>query len=61
MTREKALKLAIEALKKRVQGLAIEANLHDIYHADYPGAVRASKERKQLAEAIRWLEEMLEQ
>ena len=60
MTREKALKLAIELIRKRAQGLAVEANLHDMYHAEYPSAKRASKERKELVEAKRELEELLE-
>ena len=59
MTREKALKLAIEQLKKRIQGLAIEANLHDVYKANYQGAVRASKDRKELVQAVKELEELL--
>ena len=59
MTREKALKLAIEQIKRRIQGLAVEANLHDQYHLESPSANRASKERKQLKEAMEELEEML--
>ena len=61
MTREKALKLAIEQMQRRIQGLAQEANLHDRYGMESPSAKRASKERKQLNEAIKELEEMLDE
>lgn len=59
MTREKAIKLAIEQMKRRIQGLAVEADLHDRYHQELPSAKRASHDRRQLVEAVKELEEML--
>ena len=61
MKRDKALRLAVAALRKQAQRLAVDANLHDVYHADYPHAVNASQERKLLLEAIEELEHGAEQ
>ena len=59
MTKDKALKLALDLIKKRLQGLAVEANLHDIYKASYPSAMRASAARVELREAAAELEKLL--
>lgn len=58
MTPQKAIELAIEAMKRRIQKVAVDANLHDVLHVDNPSAVRASRLRKELREAIKILENM---
>lgn len=49
-------KLAVEALRKRIQKIAFDANMYDIYHAAYPHAENSSKLRKKLLQAIDDLE-----
>ncbi len=56
VTRTQALQLAKEMVKKRTHILAVEANLHDHYGADYPAAKNAAKERDKLREALIVLE-----
>lgn len=57
MTRRAALRLAIEALEAQARRLAVDARLFEDYGADYPRALRAAKERRRLAEAIKVLED----
>lgn len=52
MERKRAIELAIQSIRAEVQRLAVDANLHEQFRAGYPAAVRASKRRKQLREAI---------
>jgi len=59
MTPARALKLAIKALEEQRHKLAPEANLHDCYGADHPGAVKASQKRAEIEAAMKELEEML--
>ena len=59
MKQKKALKLAIEAMEAEVRRLAVDANLHDVYGADSPYAVRASLERVELREAVEELKKLL--
>jgi hypothetical protein len=54
-----ALKLAMVALDKQCKPLAVDANFHDQYGADYPLAVSCSKQRQDLREAIRLLTDHL--
>ncbi len=56
VTRTQALNIAKELVKKRIQILAVEANLHDHYQASYPAARNASRERDQLREVLIYLE-----
>lgn len=57
MDHQKAVKLAVKALKEQIQAVAVDANMHDRYRADYPLAVKSSKSRAEWIEAIRILEE----
>jgi hypothetical protein len=56
MTHTRALALAIKALEAQIKGLNVNANLHDIAHADAPMCVEASRQRKDLRAAIEALE-----
>jgi hypothetical protein len=56
MTHTRALALAIRALEAQIKGLNVNANLHDIAHADTPMCVEASRQRKELRAAIEALE-----
>lgn len=49
-------KIAIEAIKTKIQRIAFDANLFDRGIADYPYAERCSKEKKKLMAAIEKLE-----
>jgi cell division protein FtsL len=55
MTHTRALALAIRALEAQIKGLNVNANLHDIAHADAPSCVEASRQRKELRAAIETL------
>ncbi len=59
MTPARAIALALVALEEQRHRLAPEANLHDIYGADHPGAVKASQKRAEIGAAMKELEEML--
>ena len=48
MTPLQTLDLALECLRKEMHRVAVDANLHDRYHADYPAAVKASAYRLKL-------------
>jgi hypothetical protein len=56
MTNAQAVRLAIKCMKKEIHLLAMPANLHERYGADFPSAINASKDRKKLREAIVVLE-----
>ena len=56
MKNEKALKLAIECIKTEIQRLAVDGNLQEIYQANLPHTIAASKRRALLREAIATLE-----
>lgn len=58
ISRRRALTLAIQALKTRRQRIAVDANFHDMYLADYPAAVNAAKERIEINQAIAILEDL---
>lgn len=55
MTRARALTLALQCLAAECKRLAVQANLHDVYHADTPATVAASKRRADLRRAIETL------
>jgi hypothetical protein len=57
MKSEKAVKLALECMRREVQRLAVSANLHDVHGLDWPSAKGASKRRQELKEAMEVLEE----
>lgn len=59
--RIRALKLALESLKDDMQRVAFDANLHERLGSDCPVAVKASKNRKKLQEAIGELEKMMKE
>jgi Mlc titration factor MtfA (ptsG expression regulator) len=52
MQYDKAIKLAQQALEKECKRLAANANLADLYGATNPACLNASKQRKELREAI---------
>ncbi len=56
VTRTQALNIAAELIKKRIHGLAVEANLHERYGLNSPSAKNASQERDRLREALIVLE-----
>lgn len=49
-------KIAIEAIRARIQKIAFDANLFDLGIADYPYSEKCSKERKKLLAAIEKIE-----
>lgn len=57
MNRARATALAIECIEREIKRLAVDANLHDLMHADYPAAVKASARRTELRAAIAALKE----
>lgn len=60
MNQKKAIRLAVEVLRKEIQRLAVDANLHDQYGLDSVHAVNASKKRKELLEAVQVCQRILE-
>jgi hypothetical protein len=55
MTYPKAITIAKKALEQEIKKLAPNANLHDIYGADAPACVEASRRRGELKEALKAL------
>lgn len=49
---DKAIRLAVQALRAERQRLAFDANLYDLGIADYPAAKRSSERRKEINAAI---------
>ena len=56
MDSKKATRLAIECIRKEIQRLAVDANLQEMYQADLPNTIAASKKRALLREAIQTLQ-----
>lgn len=52
MDSKKAIRLAVECIRKEIQRLAVDANLQEMYLADLPNTIAASKKRAMLREAI---------
>jgi hypothetical protein len=52
MNRARATTIAIAAIEQEIKRLAAAANLHELYGADVPHAIQASKRRKELRDAI---------
>lgn len=57
MQPKKAIQIAIAAMQREYQSLAVHANLCTKYGADYPAALSAVERRKELQEAIEILKE----
>jgi hypothetical protein len=53
------IKVAIESMKLEIKSLNVDANLHEIYGADYAAAIKASKRRAELRTAIQRMEALL--
>ncbi len=53
-----ALTMAIELVKKRIQAIASEADLHDRYGNESIAAKRSSQERGKLREALAVLDDL---
>ena len=51
-----AIRIAVKAMEARIRTLAVDANLHEQYGAVYLRAASASRERRQLKEAIEVLQ-----
>jgi hypothetical protein len=51
--------VAIEAMKREIKSLNVDANLHEKYGADYAAAVQASRRRAELRTAIQRMEALL--
>ena len=58
ISRRRALALSIRALDLQIRDLAPLANMHDLYKADVPSCVTASRLRRLLREAIAVIEEL---
>ena len=52
MNNETATRLAIECIKTEIQRLAVDANLQEMYQANLPHTIAASKRRALLRKAI---------
>jgi hypothetical protein len=57
VTHTRALSLAIKALQLQIKRLAVQANLHDMAHADAPACVEASRLRLELRAAVEALKQ----
>ena len=57
MNRRRATAIAVECIEREIKRLAVNANLHDVYHADAPVCVAASARRRLLREAIEALKQ----
>ncbi len=57
MKRAHAIRIAIASIEREIKSIAVDANLHDLYKADYPHAIKASKRRTDLRAAIEILKE----
>ena len=55
---KKAMKIIRELVKKERHRLAFDANMAATYGAEYPQALRAKRQRDELAEALAVLEEI---
>jgi len=55
MQPKKAIQIAIAAMQREYQSLAVHANLCTRYGADYPAALSAVERRKELLDAIQVL------
>ncbi len=61
MTRRKALRIAIAAMRRRRHVIAVDANIFLHANGNYPHAEKCAREFAQLNEAIHTLEEELKQ
>jgi hypothetical protein len=53
------IKVAIEAMTLEIKSLNVDANLHEIYGAEFSAAIKASKRRSELRKAITVMEALL--
>lgn len=60
MKQSQAVGLAIQCIEAEIKRLAVNANLHDMMHADAPVCVEASKRRALLRAAIAALKEPIQ-
>lgn len=56
MRRDRAMRIALEELKRAAHGLAFDAAMAEKYGARYPQAIGAAKRRKLLIEAAQIIE-----
>jgi hypothetical protein len=56
MTKAKALKIAVDAMRLLKRKYAFDANMHDLYGENNPTTISASKIYNELTEAIKELE-----
>lgn len=57
MNQHRAITLAVQCIEAEIKRLAVNANLHDMMHADAPACVEASRKRKELRDAIEALKQ----
>lgn len=55
---KRIIKIAIHCIKREIRRICVDANLHDLYKADFPYAVKCSRKKKELLEAIQYFEEL---
>ena len=60
MKTPKAIQLALDLIEAEIKTLNVEANLYDMLQADHPAAIKASRKRKELREAITILKGLLD-
>jgi len=56
MTKEKAINLAIAAIRKEIKKIAYDANMQKIFRVDTPHAINSLKRKEELLQAIETLE-----
>lgn len=57
MDNRRAITLAIQCLEYEIKRLSVNANLADMYHADAPVCVEASRRRTELRAAVKALKQ----
>jgi hypothetical protein len=60
MKQHRAVALAIQCIEAEIKRLAVNANLHDLFGADAPVCVEASKRRAELKAAIAALKQPIQ-
>lgn len=56
MTRARAVRIAVAAMRRELRVIAFDAGVHEHYGARYPQAVAAARRKRELLAAIEQLE-----
>jgi Mrp family chromosome partitioning ATPase len=59
ITRGRAIRIAVAAMRRELQVIAFDANMHEHYGARYPQAEAAARRRQDLLAAIEQLEKKM--